>query len=195
MDVLTFCLRCRTCHETNPLPWAYNLDARQDGQPMEDYFDVGLMQVVELLNQQQGVRCPFCGAMELEVLDLALDGQPVFDYADLCQRCDEYGLDVLAVTIEPVAGQLGVHLATHPPQVPTAFALLALDSLVALVAGRPDHDFGPDASERFYGCVAGHWAADVQQQLVLPQRYTCRGLHRDEVLSALRSMRSQLAAQ
>lgn len=73
------------------------------------------MQAVELANEHLGVRCPFCGAASLEVRDLALNGQLLFDYEALCRRCAAAGLAVLTVTVVRAGDQLAVRLASSPP--------------------------------------------------------------------------------
>lgn len=192
MDVLAYSLSCRTCRETDGRRRAYDFTGQQAGQPLAALCEVGLVQVLEQLNEQQQVRCPFCGAASLEVVNLTLNEQPIFDYEQVCRRCDEYGLAALSLTVEKTSAEFRTHLTVHPTRVPAGFAHLALDNLAELVAGRPAHDFAPDPTGSFYACTVGYWQPDGPEKLVLPQRFTCRGLTREEVLFVIESMRGRL---
>ena len=194
MDRISFSLGCRACRETSTQRSAYDYDDDGQGAPLASRSDFGVMRVVEMLNKDLGAQCPFCHSPYLEVFDLAVNAQALFEYEALCQGCDARGLAVLSLTISKVGNRLDTRLLAHPTQVPVGFLLLMLDKVADLVEERPAHDFAPDPTGSFYGCVAGRWDADPQKRLFYPQKYTCRGLTKAEAVFAIRTVREDTAA-
>ena len=147
------------------------------------------MQVVEQLNRELGVQCPFCGATSLEVYELTVNEQPLFDYDVLCRLMPAFDLHVFTLTVDKRGGQFDTHLLVHPPEVPLGLLYLLFDYLAELVENRPAHDFAADPNGRFCACLVGRWGADAAKRAVMPQQYFCRGLSREEVRLVIQSLR------
>ncbi len=194
MDLIGFSIGCRACRETDSKRWQFEYEDEAGQVPLAGRADFGLMRVVEMMTRDLGHVCPFCGSAQLEIFDMDLNGQRVFDFDELCQRAVPQGLAVCALTIEKVASQPKVQLVVEPPDTDLDFLLGALDEMAARVRERPAYDFAAEASGTFYCCVAGRWDGDAQQRWFAPQKYTCRSLTLDEILATIQVVRANLAA-
>lgn len=194
MDRISFSIGCRNCRETDGERYVYEYDDAENQLPLAGRSEFGVMRVVELMNNDLGVTCPFCQSTHLDVFDVAVNDQMLFDYDQLCRRCNAHGMIVFSLTVDKVAGQLDAHVLANPSTVPTNFLAMALDHMVQLVNERPPYDFTSDANGRGYLCVAGCWAADEQNRLIIPQRYICRGLSREELLFVIQSVKNDITA-
>ena len=194
MDLIGFSIGCRHCRETDGKRWQFEYEDEERILPLAGRTDFGLMRVVERMTLDLGHVCPFCGSAQLEIFDLDLNGQRVFDFDQLCQRVVPQGLAVCALTIEKVASQPKVQLVVEPPETDLGFLIGALDEMAAQVHERSAYDFAAEASGAFYFCVGGHWESDAAKRWFSPQKYTCRSLTQEEVLATIKVVRANLAA-
>lgn len=194
MDLIEFSIGCRHCRETDGKRWQFQYQDEEGQLPLAGRADFGLMRMVEVMAQDLGQVCPFCGSAELEIFDMELNGQLVFNFDQMSERVIAQGLAVCALDFSRDISQPGVQLHVGPPAAPHAFLVMALDEMAARVRERPAYDFAAEAGGTFYFCVVGRWDADPQKRWLAPQKYTCRGLSREEVLGIIQSVRGQLGA-
>jgi len=194
MDLIGFSIGCRACRETDGQRWQFEYEDEEGQLPLAGRADFGVMRVVEMMTRDLGHVCPFCSSPQLEIFDMDLNGQPLFDFDQLCQRAIPQGLAVCALRVHKEVGQPKIQLVTEPPEIDKGFLVSALDEMAARVRERPAYDFAAEASGSFYFCVGGYWVADAQKRWLSPQKYTCRGLSRKEVLAVIQSVKSNLAA-
>jgi len=194
MDLIGFSIGCRACRETDSKLWQFEYEDEEGHLPLAGRSDFGVMRVVEMMTLDLGHVCPACGSRQLEIFDMDLNGQRLFDFDELCKRAIPQGLAVCSLQIDKVAGQPKVQLVVEPPEIDKGFLISALDEMAARVRERPAYDFVAEANGTFYFCVAGRWDADAQKRWLSPQKYTCRSLSREEVLAVIQSVKSNLAA-
>lgn len=194
MDKITFSLSCRACRSADPARQTYDYNETVNGLSLTDWTEFELLQLVELINRDLAIKCPFCGSVSLEVLDLTVDGQSRFDYEPLAERCIARALVVFSLTINKAGTQLGPHHVVKPPQVPSGMQGLLLAHLAELVQQRPAHDFAPDARGNFYACTLGYWGDEVRERVCRPLRYTCLGLTREEILFVVETFKDTVGS-
>lgn len=192
MDLIGFSIGCRHCRETDGKRWQFEFADEEGGFSLAGRADFGVMRVVELMTLDLGYGCPFCHSPQLEIFDMDLNSQLLFDFDVLCRRAVPQGLAVCALQTSEGNGQPSIQLVVEPPEVARGFLLLALAEMAARVQERPDYDFAAERNGTFYFCVAGRWEEDASQRWLSPQKYTCRGLSREQVLAVIESVSSQL---
>ena len=194
IDLIEFSIGCRHCRETDAKRWQFQFEDEEGDFRLADRADFGVMRMVERMTLDLGHVCPFCNSPQLEIFDLDLNGQPLFDFDQLCRRAVPQGLAVCALKSGEGNGQPFLKLLVEPPGVTQAFLLLALEEMAAQVRERPDYDFAAERNGTFYFCVAGHWAADPAQRWLAGQKYTCRGYSREQALAVIASVSANLQA-
>lgn len=193
MDLIGFSIGCRNCRETDSKRWQFEFDDEGENF-LAGRGDFGLMRVVERMTLDLGYVCPFCSSPQLEIFDMDLNGQVVFNFDELCRRAVPQGLAVCALKSSEGNGQPSIQLVVEPPDVAQGFLLLALAEMAAQVRERPDYDFAAERNGTFYFCVAGRWDAAESQRWVVGQKYTCRGLSREQALGVIESVSTNLQA-
>lgn len=194
MDLIGFSIGCRACRETDGKRWQFEFEDEEGDLPLAGRSDFGVMRVVELMTLNLGHACPFCNSTQLEIFDMDLNGQLLFDFDELCRRAVPPGLAVCALHAGEGNNQPFVKMVMEPPEVAQGFLLLALAEMAAQVRERPDYDFAAERNGTFYFCVAGRWEEDEARGWVVGQKYTCRGLSREQALAVIESVRANLVA-
>ena len=196
MDLIGFSIGCRACRQMDSKRWQFEYVDEEGHLPLAGRSDFGVMRMVELLTLDQGYVCPFCGSAQLEIFDMDLNGQRLFDFDELGKRVVPQGLAVCSLKIDKVVGQqrLQVQMTVEPPEIGYGFLISALDEMAARVRERPAYDFVAEASGAFYFCVAGRWDADAPKRWLAPQKYTCRSLTLEEILATIQVVRVNLEA-
>ena len=192
MDLIDFSIGCRNCRETDGKRWQFEYEDEEGQLPLAGRADFGVMRVVEMMTLDLGHVCPFCSSPHLEIFDMDLNGQPLFDFDQLCQQVVPQGLAVCALRVHKEVGQPKIQLVMEPPEVRHDFLLLALNEMATRVQERPAYDFAAENNGTFYFCVAGRGDTDAQKRWLSPQKYTCRGLSREEVLAVLQMVSANL---
>ena len=194
MDLIEFSIGCRSCRETDAKRWQLEFEDKEGDFHLANRGDFGVMRMVELLTLDQGHVCPFCNSPQLEIFDLDVNGQPLFDFDALCRRAASPGMAVCALKTGEGNGQPYLQLVVEPPDTAQGFLQLALAEMAGQVRERPDYDFVAERGGTFYFCVAGRWEKDEAQGFVVSQKYTCRGMSREQVLAVIASVSASLAA-
>ncbi|MGI4870926.1 MAG: hypothetical protein ACRYFX_07080 [Janthinobacterium lividum] len=196
MDLIEFSIGCRSCRETDGKRWQFEVeDEDEQGQSLfAGRSDFGVMRVMEMMTLDLGHVCPFCSSPQLEIFDMAVNGQLLFDFDALCRRAVPQGLAVCALTTGEGNGQPFIKMMVEPPDAAQEFLLLALDEMAVRVQERPDYDFVAEQGGIFYFCVAGRWATEEVQRWMAGQKYTCRGYSREQALAVIESVRTNLKA-
>lgn len=194
MDLIEFSIGCRHCRETDGQRWQLQFEDEPRGNFLAGRGDFGVMRVVERMTRDLGHGCPFCHSPQLEIFDMEVNGHLLFDFDELCRRVVPQGLAVCALQTREWATNPAIHLVVEPPNVARGFLQLALAEMATQVRERPDYDFEAEPNGTFYFCVAGCWHEAEAQRWVAGQKYTCRGLSREQVLAIIESVSTSLAA-
>lgn len=194
MDLIEFSIGCRHCRETDGKRWQFEFNDEEGGNFLNGRGDFGVMRMVERLTLDQGHVCPFCSSAQLEIFDMAVNGQVLFDFDALCRQSVPQGITVCALHSGEGHGQPFIKLIVEPRDAADGLLQLALAEMATQVRGRPDYDFVAEPGGTFYYCVAGRWEEAEARGWVVSQKYTCRGYSREQALAVIASVSANLQA-
>lgn len=88
MVIIDYLLGCRNCLKGDPSRHSYTIYDINNEEEYLDKTEFELVEIVEDFRISKDLHCPFCGSQNVEVSEIRVDGNNIYDYELIVERND-----------------------------------------------------------------------------------------------------------
>lgn len=149
-----------------------------------------VMTLVENWRKEDNHKCLYCRSSNIEVLDVAVNDNMLYDYNKIIKRCSEKREEILEISINKIDFELDMQLSGSE-SIEINFLKIAILKIVNTIRMRPTNQFKSLKNGHFFVCISGKVVSFRDQNSLRIESFNSFGLIREEIFKAMEPLIEQ----
>lgn len=184
MVTITYEIGCRTCNNTDGTKHMYQI---QDGD-VKKYLlkpEYETVQLIEKWREEDGHKCQYCGSKSVEVSDIEINNQQVYDFNTLSTLCQMKGVEMFMISIDKDNYGLELnHGGSNNPD--KKFVNKCIKKTLNLIKKEPEQNYKSHNIGSFFICFTGDIFQGTNKNIII-QKFRHSGISKNDLTSTIKT--------
>ncbi|MFM9947493.1 MAG: hypothetical protein ACKV1O_06100 [Saprospiraceae bacterium] len=183
MALISYNIGCRNCLQGDGMRHMYSLmDDEIDELQSKTEFEV--MALIENWREQDNHTCDFCDSGNVEILEIEVNDERLYDYEKIVERCQEEGEYMLQINIDKMGADINL-TPGGSQRFDQNFLKQAFFDIYETIINRPDSQFKLQYNGNMFICVTGGTNFIDNQPHTRIETFRSAGLLKEQILNAI----------
>lgn len=184
MSTIVYNQGCRDCFRHDGMRRSLaNFDSSRDFSARDYFTEFEIMEIVENWNYEVEMSCGFCGSNNLEVFDLELDGEKLFDFYKLDKYCTLNNSSFFIISIDKELDNIEIEIGGKN-KIERILQINFLRKIFETIEFGSDEKFIEQIKGTFFICVSGK-KDSMSMDTILIERFVSSGFSKQEILQII----------
>lgn len=183
MNTLQFEIGCRDCLKSNGYEYSENINSDIVNNIFEK-TEYQMMKIIEKIYKSKNRFCTFCLGSNLEILEIKIDSNPIYDFDKLVLRCIKNKEYMLMFDVSKIDNEIYVNPGGNE-KFDYDFLKSSLENILEIIRTNCSNltKYPQNSNGNFNICVTQN--KSETNNAIRVERFRCHGLKLDEVLNGL----------
>jgi hypothetical protein len=184
---VSYTFACRNCLKTDGIRHMYGITGVNDSNVYFKKTEYEIMLMIEKWREQDNKACEFCGSNNVEVREVEIDSESLYNYDRLVKRCQHDAESMFMINIDKRDSEISLREGGSS-SIPYDFLKESINTIEEIINTRP-YDFVPQIKGNFLICLTGGFDFINNKTVIRIERYRSIGLTREEILNQIENFK------
>ncbi|RTY69030.1 MULTISPECIES: hypothetical protein [unclassified Flavobacterium] len=191
MSTIKYVQACRDCFRCDGINRHLTDFERNPKLKLRDYLtEFEIMESIEDWLDDNDIVCDFCESNNLDIIDIELDNQKLYDFNKLDNYCTNNNTSFFILNLSKTVNQIEIKTGGKR-FIEKILQTNFYKKIINTVQTRPNKDFYEQLKGSFFICVSGKKDSMSLDEIII-ESYTTAGLSRQEIYDSLNTIANQL---
>lgn len=162
-----------------------------DEDELQSKTEFELMTQIEKWREQDNHSCELCASKNVEILEVEVSDQRLYDYDKIVERCQEEEEYMLQINIDKRGSNINLNPGGSQ-QFEQNFLKKALVDIHKTILNRPNNHFKIHQNGNMFICVTGGTDISENQAYTRIETFRSHGLSKEQILDAFQDFINQI---